>query len=246
MSLLLFPCWGRERPFLAPSTIESVPERALVEPGAPAPLLHMQGLAARSQHAVVSFVRTLLQAGGPAGVLWGVISVYVDALKAVFGAGSAAHVHQKHVELFPRIANLNAPPTVPWVCSMGWLTASPVHVSPRCVLGATPAARCFSMPPRWLANPDLRVQASARLRISSPEISGAGLHAIPAVAQTAPHNMPQPSRIASDKCGSHDNQSTVALPGRRFSQPMCANLLHADQNSTTSHRFTTGASVNAG
>lgn len=217
---------GCERFFFAPASVEPVPQRALVESCAPAPLLHMQNLAVRSQHAVVSLVCALLHARGPACVFRRVIAIHVPPLKAMVSAWPPPHIPQKHREVQPLATYGYTPPAVPRVGRGLWVGATPKHVAPSDVFRAAPFLWGLSMAPGWLGLARLFVQASARLGVAPPQVAGARFDASATVTQTAPDDMLHAPRISGSSHWVADDQSAVALPRRGLRQSVRAYLFH--------------------
>lgn len=89
-----------------------------------------------------TLIGKLLFSGSPATILWGVVSIAIDAINRVFRARARPHVFVKVGEGPPSLANRNAACPIERPRNVTWLRASTNHAIPNLVLSCSfPAAR---------------------------------------------------------------------------------------------------------
>ena len=128
----------------------------------------------------------LLTLCGPATVIWRVVAVVVDTVKAMVGRGTASHVNKEIFKaLCPAIAYRDAATLVTMPSGVRRFLATSPHLNPRPELRGPYSASRVAVRERGLAGA-LALKATAAQRASVPEGFSQSDNAAPAVTPTGP------------------------------------------------------------
>lgn len=115
---------------LAPSVMQASPYGFCGNSSALAPFRDGEGVAAVRDTPNVAFVASLSGSRCPTAILWAIVSVIIDTLKRMLGAGPLSHISKEIVKGLPSRAHTNAPRAVIRVRAICRILAPRLHRRP--------------------------------------------------------------------------------------------------------------------
>ena len=154
------------------------------------PISQAHGFTLVGNPSVIPGVSGLFIWSGPSAILWGVITIIVDAFNRVFRSGFRTHIVHKQTKVVPAFADLYASRAIFVVSGIVRLLATVDHCRPRFVF------RCISKTVFCTYS-----LTPTRCAVAVPEATGRNDALIPAITDTVPNNDPVllTNRIESNK-----------------------------------------------
>jgi hypothetical protein len=149
---------------------------------------------------VIAAVSVLLNVSGPSAIFWAVVSIIIDAIKALT-CRPLSHVSKEVFKVFPALANLYSTASVVRPARHSWVSAPSEHACPNAIGGCWFSNMMTMLRSLFVNLVSRRFSATARCSLTILKLTDICKRLVTAVTKTFPHHLfCNPNICGFDRC----------------------------------------------